>query len=190
MKGLKMKYEKLFVTVVMLLFCFLMPVMPDYSGIYGDNSRDNRRNHGDHQGHGNHGTSKLRGVVSSASGSTLSVLGTEIDASAAKIDLKDCDDSLTIDDIIAGDIIEVKGDIKDDSFVAAVITIEGTGKLEGTVEAIDGDTITILGNEIDIASARCVRGTPTPGKKARVYVRNSDTGLTALVVHATRIMGH
>ena len=87
-------------------------------------------------------------------------------------------------------MIEVKGNTKDGSFVASIIKIEGAGKLEGTVEAINGDSITLLGNEIDIASARCIRGNPIVGKKARVYVRNSDSGLTALVVQATGRMGH
>ena len=180
-----MRYKNIFVTTVMFLFCFFTPTGLDYARIYGDHSQGD---HGDM--HGDRGKTGIRGVVSSVSGSTVSVLGMDIDASAAEIVLKDCDASLSIDDIAEGDMIEVKGNTKDGSFVASIIKIEGAGKLEGTVEAIDGDTITILGTEIDIASASCIRGNPIVGKKARVYVRNSDSGLTALVVQATGRMGH
>ncbi|MCF6155642.1 MAG: hypothetical protein E3K36_10395 [Candidatus Brocadia sp.] len=184
-----MKYKNIFITAVLFLFCFIMPVGLNYTNIYGDYSRDN---HGDHDDHGNtHGRGKtgIRGVVSSVSGSTISVLGMDIDASAAEIVLRDCDSSLSVDDIIEGDMIEGKGNIKDGSFVASIIKIEGAGKLEGIVEAVDNDSITLLGKEIDITSARCIKGKPTVGKKARVYVRNSDSGLTALVVKATGMMG-
>ena len=175
-----MKCKNIFVIAGMFFICFIIPAGLDYARIYGD--------HGDM--HGDRGKTGIRGVVSSVSGSTVSVLGMDIDASAAEIVLRDCDASLSIDDIAEGDMIEVKGNTKDGSFVASIIKIEGAGKLEGTVEAIDGDTITILGTEIDIASASCIRGNPIVGKKARVYVRNSVAGLTALVVQSTGRMGH
>lgn len=185
-----MKCKNIFVIAGMFFFCFSIPTGLDYARIYGDYDHS----HGDHGGHGgmygNRGQTGIRGVASSISGSTISVLGMDIDASAAEIVLRDCDASLSIDDIAEGDMIEVKGNTKDGSFVASIIKIEGAGKLEGTVEAIDGDIITILGTEIDIASASCIRGNPTVGKKVRVYVRNSDSGLTALVVQATRMMEH
>lgn len=183
-----MKYKNVFGTAVMFLFCFTVPVGLNYTSIYGDHSQGNHGDHGDmHGGRSNNG---IRGVVSSVSGSTISVLNMDIDASAAEVVLKDCDAALSVDDIAEGDIIEVKGNTKDGSFVARLISIEGAGKLEGTVEAVDNDTITLLGKEIDITSARCIKGKLTVGKKARVYVRNSDLGLTALVVKATGMMEH
>lgn len=182
-----MTYKNIFVTAVMFLFCFSVPAGLDYASMYGDHSQDNHGDHGDMHGRGKTG---IRGVVSSISGSTISVLGMDIDANAAEIILRDCDSSLSVDDIREGDMIEVKGNMKDESFVASIIKIEGAGKLEGTVEAVDSDSITLLGKEIDIASARCIKGKLTVGKKARVYVRNSDPGLTALVVKATGMMGH
>lgn len=183
-----MRYKNIFVIASIFFFCFIIQAGLDYARIYGDHSQGNHGNHGGM--HGNRGQNGIRGVVISVSGSTISVLGMDIDTSTAEIVLRDCDASLSIDDIAEGDIIEVKGKTQDGSFVASIIKIEGAGKLEGTIEAIDGDTITILGNEIDIASARCVRGNPTVGKKVRVYVRNSVSGLTALVVQSTGMMGH
>lgn len=182
-----MKCKNIFVTAVLFLFCFSVPAGFDYASAYEDHRHGNHNGHDDTHGRGKTG---IRGVVSSVSGSTISVLGMDIDANAAEIGLRDCDSSLSVDDIIEGDMIEVKGNMKDGSFVASIIKIEGAGKLEGTVEAVDSDSITLLGKEIDITSARCIKGKPTVGKKARVYVRNSDPGLTALVVKATGIMGH
>lgn len=58
------------------------------------------------------------------------------------------------------------------------------------MESVGNDSITLLGREIDITSAKCIKGNLTVGRKVRAFVRNSDAGLTALVVQATRIMGH
>ncbi|MBE7445231.1 MAG: hypothetical protein HS132_08275 [Planctomycetia bacterium] len=182
-----MKYKNIFVVAVIFFFCCSVPAVLDCSSIYGDHSQDDHGDHGDMHGKGK---TEIRGVVSSISGSTISVLGMDIDVNAAEIVLKDCDASLSIDDIAEGDMIEAKGNTKDGSFVASIIKIEGAGKLEGTVEAVNDDSITLLGNEIDITSVRCIRGNPTVGKKARVYVRNSVSGLTALVVQSTGRMGH
>lgn len=156
----------------------------DYTSVYGDGSHGE---HGDMHGRGKTGIS---GVVSSVSGSTISILNMDIDASVAEVVLKDCDALLDFDDIIEGDIIEVKGNMKDGAFMASVIKIEGTGRLEGTVEAVDSDSITLLGQVIDITTAKCIRGKLTVGKKARAYVRNSDAGLTALVIKTTGMMEH
>ncbi len=183
-----MRYKTIFVIAGMFFFCFCAPTGLNYASIYGDHSQGD---HGSHGGmHGNRGQTGLRGVVSSVDGSTISVLGMDIDTSTAEVILKDCDASLSIDDIAEGDMIEVKGNTNDGSFVASIIKIEGAGKLEGIMEAVNGDSITLLGKEIDITSARCIRGNPTVGKKVRVYVRNSDSGLTALVVQSTGRMGH
>lgn len=186
-----MNYKNLFVIAGMFLFCFCVPAGLNSTHGYGDQNQGKHDDHGDHGGmHGGKGNHGIRGVVSSVSGSTVSVLGMDIDASAAEVVVKDCDDFLVVDDIKEGDIIEVKGKTQDGSFVASIIKIEGAGKLEGTVEAADNDSITLLGKEIDITSARCIKGNLTVGKKARVYVRNPDTGLTALVVKAIGMMEH
>lgn len=66
-----------------------------------------------------------------------------------------------------------------------MIKLEGIGKLEGTVEAVGTGTVTLLGKEVDISSAYCKKGKIAVGKRVRVYVRNPDTGLVALVVKAT-----
>lgn len=188
-----MKYKGIFVIAVMFLCCLRVPAGLDHNNIYGDHRQGNHGNHGHHGDHGDHGgrgNHGIRGAVSEVSGSTITVLGMDIDASTAEIVLKDCDSSLSIDDIQEGDIIEVKGKIEDGSFVASIIIIEGAGKLAGIVEAVDNDSITLLGKEIDITAAECIKGNLTVGKKAWVYVRNSDRGLTALVVKATGMMNH
>lgn len=178
-----MNYKNLFVIAGMFLFCFCVPAGLNSTHSYGGQHQDNHGDHGDHGGmHGGRGNHGIRGVVISVSGSTISVLGMEIDASTAEIELKDCDSSLSIDDIKEGDIIEVKGKTEEGSFVAGIVKIEGAGMMEGTVESVDNDSITLLDTEIDITSARCIKGNLTVGKKARVYVRTSDTGLTALVI--------
>lgn len=58
------------------------------------------------------------------------------------------------------------------------------------MEAVDSDSITLMGQVIDITTVKCIKGKLTVGKKARAYVRNSDTGLTALVVKTTGMMEH
>ncbi|BBO17666.1 conserved hypothetical protein [Candidatus Brocadia pituitae] len=179
-----MKYKSIFVIAVLFLFCLSEPDGFNFTNIYGDHSRGNHDDHGDR---GNHG---IRGAVSSVLGTTVSILGMDIDASVAEVVVKDCDAFLSINDIKEGDIIEVKGKIQDSTFVASIIKIEGAGKLEGTLESVGNDSITLLGKEIDIASAKCIKGNLTVGRKVRVSVRNSDTGLTALVVHTTRMTGH
>ncbi len=173
-----MKYKNVFVAALMLLLCFGLPVGLGCTIVYRD---------GDHSNHGSHGDmgkTKIRGAVSSVSESTLSILNMDIDASTAEITLMHCDDSLSVDNIAEGDIIEAKGTMNDGTFVASMIKIEGTGKLEGSVEAIGTDTVTLMGKAIDTTSAYCVKGKLKVGKKATVYVRNADTGLTALVVKA------
>lgn len=183
-----MKYKSIFVIAVLFLFCLSEPDGLNHANIYGDYSRGNHDDHGGmHGDRGNHG---IRGAVSSVSGTTVSVLGMDIDASVAEVVVKDCDAFLSINDIKEGDIIEVKGKLQDSTFVASIIKIEGAGKLEGTLESVGNDSITLLGKEIDIASAKCIKGNLTVGRKVRVSVRNSDTGLTALVVQTTRMMGH
>lgn len=52
------------------------------------------------------------------------------------------------------------------------------------MEAVGTGTVTLLGKVIDITSTYCIKGKLAVGKKARVYVRDSDTGLTAIVVKA------
>ncbi len=170
-----MKYKNVFVTAFMLVFCFGLPIGLDHTNVYGD---------GNHGNHDNMSKTKVCGVVSSVSGSTISILNMDIDASNAEITLMHCDDSLSVDDIVTGDIIEVKGTMDDGTFVASMIKLVGTGKLEGPVEAIGTDTVTLMGKAIDTTSAYCVKGKLKVGKKATVYVRNVETGLTALVVKA------
>lgn len=170
-----MKNKNVFVTAITLLVCFALPVGFGNPSIFGNG------NHGDH---GNTGKTKVCGVVSSVSGSTISALNVDIDASNAEVKLMGCSTSLSIDDIAVGDIIEAKGTINDDTFVASMIKLEGAGKLEGSVEAIGTNTVTLMGKAIDTTSAYCIKGNLRIGKKAMVYVRNTDTGLTALAVKA------
>ncbi len=181
-------YKSLLVAAVMILFCFGLSAGLGNIHVYGDS---NHHDHGNHNNRGDHGDMQdgmgktmIRGVVSSISGSTISTLNTDIDASTAEVLLKDCNTSLSVDDIVAGDIIEAKGTVSDGSFVAHTIKLEGAGKLEGTVEAVGTNTVTLLGKVIDTTSAYCVKGKPTVGKKVMIYVRNSDAGLTAIAVKA------
>ena len=170
-----MKYKNVFVTAFMFVFCFGLPIGLDHTNVYGD---------GNHGKHDNMSKTKVCGVVSSVSGSTISALNVDIDASAAEVKLMGFSTSLSVDDIVAGDIIEAKGTMNDGTFVASMIKLEGAGKLEGPVEAIGTDTVTLMGKAIDTTSAYCVKGKLKVGKKATVYVRNAETGLTALVVKA------
>ncbi len=173
-----MKYKDVFVIVSMLLLCFGLPVGRDYTSVYGN---------GDHSNHGSHGDmdkTKIRGVVNSVSETTISILNMDIDASTAEISLMHCDDSLSVDNIAEGDIIEAKGTMNDGTFVASMIKLDGAGMLEGTVEAVGTDTVTLLGKVIDTSSAYCIKGNLKVGKKATVFVRSTDTGLTALAVKA------
>lgn len=102
-----MKYKSIFVIAVLFFFCLSEPDGLNYTNIYGDHSRGN---HDDHDGmHGERGNHGIRGAVSSVSGTTVSILGMDIDASVAEVVIKDCDAFLGIDDIKEGDIIEIKG---------------------------------------------------------------------------------
>lgn len=170
-----MKYKNVFVTAFMLVFCFGLPIGLNHTNVYGN---------GNHSNHDNMSKTKIRGVVSSVSESTLSILNMDIDASTAEITLMHCDDSLSVDNIAEGDIIEAKGTMNDGTFVASMIKLEGAGMLEGTVEAVGTDTVTLLGKVIDTSSAYCMKGNLKVGKKATVFVRSTDTGLAALVVKA------
>ena len=173
-----MKYKNVFVTAFMLVFCFGLSVGFGLPSVFGN---------GNHSNHDNRSKIKVCGVVSSVLGSTISALNVDIDASAAEVKLMGCSTSLSVDDIVAGDIVEVKGTMNDGTFVASMIKLEGTGKLEGPVEAIGTDTVTLMGKAIDTTSAYCVKGKLKVGKKATVYVRNAETGLTALVVKAAGV---
>ncbi len=173
-----MKYKNVFVIVFMLLLCFGSPIGLGYTSVYGNS---------DHSNHGSHGDmdkTEIRGVVNSVSESTISILNMDIDASTAEISLMHCDDSLSIDNIAEGDVIEAKGTMNDGTFIASMIKLEGAGMLEGTVEAVGTDTVTLLGKGIDTSSAYCIKGNLKVGKKATVFVRSTDTGLTALAVKA------
>ncbi|HHT9115801.1 MAG TPA: hypothetical protein ACFYEL_04965 [Candidatus Wunengus californicus] len=48
--------------------------------------------------------------------------------------------------------------------------------------SLNSGSITILGQIIDITSAYCKKGTLTVGKKAKVYARDSGSGLTAISI--------
>jgi len=170
-----MKYKNVFVIVPMLLLCMGLPVGLNHTNVYGN---------GNHSNHDDMSKTRVCGVVSSVSGSTITALTVDIDASNADIKLMGCSTSLSVDDIVAGDIIEAKGTVNDSTFVASMIKLEGAGKLEGTVEAVGTDTVTLLGKTIDITSAYCTKGKLKIGKKVTVYVRNTETGLTALAVKA------
>src|SRR3990172_9936289 len=173
-----MNHKNVFVAAFLLAFYFSLLVGLNHTNVYGNGNHDNRDN-----------MSKTRvcGVVSSVSGCTISTLNVDIDASAAEVKLMGCSTSLSVDDIVAGDIIEVKGTMNDGTFVASMIKLEGTGKLEGPVEAVGTDTVTLMGKAIDTTSAYCVKGTLKVGKKATVYVRNEETGIAALVVKAAGV---
>lgn len=181
-------YKSVLVATFMILFCFSLSVGLGNISAYGDRNHHDRGNHNDNGDHGDMqddmGKTMIRGVVSSISGSTVSILNTDIDASTAVIMVKECNTSLSADDIVAGDIIEAKGTVSDGSFVARMIKLEGAGKLEGVVEAVGTNTVTLLDKVIDTTSAYCVKGKPTVGKKVMIYVRNADTGLTAIAVKA------
>lgn len=168
-----MKYKNVFVAAFLLVFYLSLLVGLNHTNVYGNGNHDNMSK------------TKICGVVSSVSGSTISALNIDIDASAAAVKLMGCSTSLSVDDIVAGDIIEAKGTMNNDgTFVASMIKLEGTGKLEGPAAAIGTDTVTLMGKAIDTTSAYCVKGKLKVGKKATVYVRNEETGLTALVVKA------
>lgn len=170
-----MKNKNVFVTAITLLVCLGLSVGFGNPGVFGNN------NHGNHD---DMSKTRVCGVVSSVSGSTITALTVDIDASNAEVKLMGCSSSLSTDDIAVGDIIEAKGTVNDGTFVASMIKLEGAGKLEGNVEAVGTDTVTLLGKTIDITSAYCTKGKLKVGKKATVYVRNTETGLTALVVKA------
>ncbi len=170
-----MKCKNVFVIVPMLLLCMGLPVGLNHTNVYGN---------GNHSNHDNMSKTKVCGVVSSVSGSTITALTVDIDASAAEVKLMGCSISLSTDDIAVGDMIEAKGTMNDGTFVASMIKLKGSGKMEGSVEAIGTNTVTLMGKTIDTASAYCINGKLKVGKKATVYVRNTETGLTALVVRA------
>ena len=164
-----MNHKNVFVAAFLLAFYFSLLVGLNHTNVYGNGNHGNRDNMS---------KTKVCGVVSSVSGSIVSALNVDIDASAAEVKLMGCSTSLSVDDIVAGDIIEAKGTMNDGTFVASII------KLEGHVEAIGTDTVTLMGKAIDTTSAYCVKGKLKVGEKATVYVRNAETGLTALVVKA------
>ncbi len=172
-----MKHKNVFVTAFLLVI-FGLPIGLGYTSVSGNSDHSNHGSHGDME------KTKIRGVVNSVSESTISILNMDIDASTAEISLMHCDDSLSIDNITEGDIIEAKGAMIDGTFVASMIKLEGAGMLEGTVEAVGTDTVTLLGKVIDTSSAYCMKGNLKGGKKATVFVRSTDTGLTALAVKA------
>ncbi|MDO8140973.1 MAG: DUF5666 domain-containing protein [Candidatus Brocadiales bacterium] len=185
-----MKYKNIFVTSFMLLFCIGFVIGMTHTSVYGDTDHHgNHCNHSD-QGdmHGDMTKTRIRGIVSSVSGTTISIFNMDIDASDAEVMLMHCDESLSVDDIVQGDIVEAKGNMINGSFVASIIKLEGAGVIEGTVEAIGTDTVTLLGKSIDTNSAYCIKRNVRIGRKARVTVRNADSGLTALAIKATGMM--
>lgn len=137
--------------------------------------------HADDNGNGQ---SEVSGAVSSISGSTITVLNDnmEIDASTAQVKVEECSGSFNVSDIEDGDIIEAKGTVSSGVFVASKIVIKGIGKLEGVITSVNSGSITILGQTIDITSTYCKKGTLRAGKKAKVYVRGSGSGLTAISI--------
>ena len=130
--------------------------------------------------------SEVSGVVSSISGSTITVLNgnMDIDASTAYVKVDGCSGSVNVNNIEDGDIIEAKGTVSNGVFVANKIEIKGIGKLEGVITSVNSGSITILGQTIDITSPYCTSGTLSAGKKAKVYVRDSGSGLTAISIKA------
>lgn len=132
------------------------------------------------------GKSEVSGVVYSISGSTISVLNNnmDIDASRTQVKVDGCNGSFNVNDIEDGDIIEAKGTVSNGVFIANKIEIKGIGKLEGVITSVNGGSITILGQIIDITSAYCTSGTLRAGKTAKVYVRDSGSGLTAISIKA------
>ncbi|MGQ3684051.1 MAG: hypothetical protein ACUBOA_03410 [Candidatus Loosdrechtia sp.] len=128
--------------------------------------------------------SELHGVVSSVMGPLISVFNdlVDIDASRARISMEDCDNLLTPGDVEAGDLIEAKGYVKNDSFIAEEITLKGPAMLEGIITAVGGSTITISGQIVDISFVICTKGKLATGKNARVYARNTGFGLIATTV--------
>ena len=132
------------------------------------------------------GKSEVSGVVYSISGSTISILNDnmDIDASTAQVKVDGCSGSFNVNDIEDGDIIDAKGTVSSGVFVANKIEIKGIGKLEGVITSVNSGSITILGQTIDITSPYCTSGTLSAGKKAKVYVRDSGSGLTAISIKA------
>lgn len=165
-----MKYRNLFVTPSLFLFCFGVSAGLFHSNVY---SRD----------FGNR--AEIFGIVSSVSGtSTISILNDKIsiDASNADIRLRDCDAAVKVGDIEVGDAIEANGKTSNGSFMAEKIVMFGPGELKGIIESVGTDTVTILGQNINTASAFCINGIPEAGKLARASVRSSTSGLNALAI--------
>ncbi|UJS17575.1 MAG: DUF5666 domain-containing protein [Candidatus Jettenia sp.] len=163
-----MKHKGIGIIITTFLFCLGLPVVLFQNTIYGNSNAK----------------AEMHGVVSSVLGSIISILNDtmDIDASKAKIKLEDCAISLHASDIAAGDVIEAKGYIKNDSFIAEKIKLKGSSSLEGIITEVGMNTITLMGQAIDINSALCIKGIPAVGKKANVYVRNSNFGLVAIMV--------
>lgn len=163
-----MKHRGIGIIMTTFLFCLGLPVVLSQSNVYGNSNNK----------------SEMHGVVSSVLGSIISILNdtVDIDASKAKIKLEDCTISLNASDIAAGDVIEAKGYIKNDSFIAEKIKLKGPASLEGTITEVGMNTITLLGQTIDTNSALCIKGILAVGKKARVHARNSSFGLIAIMV--------
>ncbi|MCF6158797.1 MAG: hypothetical protein E3K32_09540 [wastewater metagenome] len=168
-----MKHKSAFVPVAMFLVCLSL-----FTGLIHNNSYGNTRQKD------NHSISEICGVVSSLIGPVISILNDtlDIDASEARIRLEHCNNLLSVNDIAIGDLVEAKGFVRNGTFVAKKVEIKGLTRLEGTITGTGSSTITVLGQIIDTSSAFCIKGIPVEGKKARVYVRNSESGLTAIIV--------
>ena len=168
---MKMKCKSILFAAIMLLFCISLPVGLTHTSIYASGSKS---------------SDEVNGVVSSVAGTTISILNNnvDIDASTAKISLEDCNASVSVSDIAVGDVIETRGKVINGSFVARKIKIQGAAKLEGVVQAVGTNTITILGQVIDTTNAYCIKKPPTVNKDAQVHVKDTGSGLEAIVVNA------
>ncbi len=172
-----MKYRNLFVTLSLFVLCLVVS-----AGLF----------HGNLYGHAFGNRPEIFGIVSSVSGSTISIINDKIsiDASNADIRLRDCDADVKVGDIEAGDAIKANGETSNGSFVAEKIIMSGPAELKGIIESVGTDTVTILGQNINTASAFCINGTPEVGKLARVSVRYSTSGLNALVINFREELRH
>ena len=173
-----MKYKNLFTPLSVFLFCFVVS-----AGLF----------HGNVYSHDFGSRPEIFGIVSSVSGSsTISILNDKlsIDASNADIRLRNCDAAVKVGDIEAGDAIEANGKTSNGSFIAEKILMSGPGELKGIIESVGTDTVTILGQNINTASAFCINGIPEAGKLASASVRSSTSGLNALVINVREKLRH
>jgi hypothetical protein len=168
-KEKRMGYRGICISAAILLVYLSKLVVPIHATTYGNTN--NR--------------SEIHGVVSSVMGPLISIFNdtVDIDASRAMIRLEDCDNPLTVSDVVAGDLIEAKGYVKNESFIADEIQLKGPARLEGIITAAGGSTITLSGQIVDISFTLCTKGKPVTGKNARVYARNTGFGLVAITVN-------